>query len=103
MAPAAPMCQVLVLDIDNLHLDLLGLVVMIPDPGLHLIVGGQPREGALLGNLLCGLAGGVDPNRPAPAAAPLLKQVPHGGWPLTLRKGFAHVTDSPPRPDTSWG
>ena len=50
-------CTVLQLDVQNLHLDLLGLVVLIPDPGLHLIVGGAPRDGALLGNLLCNLAG----------------------------------------------
>jgi len=63
-------CTVLQLDVQNLHLDLLGLVVLIPDPGLHLIVGGAPRDGALLGNLLCNLAGGLD-QRPSPATVTL--------------------------------
>jgi hypothetical protein len=67
----APVCEVLALDIDNLRLDLLGLVIQIPPPGLHLIIGGQARPGALLGNLLCGLAGGLLPRAaPAPAVAP---------------------------------
>jgi hypothetical protein len=62
----APLCQVLTLDVDNLHLDLLGLKVLIPPPGLHVIIAGQDRPGALLGTLLCALAGG-----PAPAPAPV--------------------------------
>jgi hypothetical protein len=67
----APVCEVLTLDIDNLRLDLLGLVVQIPPPGLHVIIGGQARPGALLGNLLCQLAGGPQPGAtPAPAVAP---------------------------------
>jgi hypothetical protein len=57
----APLCRVLTLDVTDLHLDLLGLVVLVPKPGLHLIVGGSPRPGALLGNVLCNLAGGPDP------------------------------------------
>jgi len=65
----APVCEVLTLDIDNLRLDLLGLVVQIPPPGLHVIIGGQARPGALLGNLLCQLAGGPKPGA-APAVAP---------------------------------
>jgi hypothetical protein len=66
----APLCEVLTLDVDNLHLDLLGLKVLIPPPGLHVVVAGQARPGALLGNLLCNLAGGLDGDQPAPAAAP---------------------------------
>jgi len=65
------MCTVLPLDVQNLHLDLLGLVVLIPDPGLHLIVSGAPREGALLGNLLCQLAGGLDQRTPAQPVVPV--------------------------------
>jgi hypothetical protein len=69
----APLCQVLTLDVDNLHLDLLGLKVLIPPPGLHVVVAGQARPGALLGNLLCQLAGGLDQSQPgaAPATAPV--------------------------------
>jgi hypothetical protein len=67
----APVCEVLALDIDNLRLDLLGLVIQIPPPGLHVIIGGQARPGALLGSLLCQLAGGPQPGAaPAPAVAP---------------------------------
>ena len=68
----APLCRVLTLDVTDLHLDLLGLVVLVPKPGLHLIVGGAPRPGALLGNLLCGIAGGPDPvlTIPPPDVAP---------------------------------
>ena len=50
------MCTVLTLDVQNLNLNLnlnlLGLLVIIPPPGLRLIVGEQPAQGALLGNLL---------------------------------------------------
>ena len=67
----APLCQVLTLDVDNLHLDLLGLKVLIPPPGLHVVVAGQARPGALLGTLLCALAGpGNSQPGTAPAAAP---------------------------------
>jgi hypothetical protein len=67
-----PLCEVLTLDVDNLHLDLLGLKVIIPPPGLHVVVAGQARPGALLGQLLCGIAGGPQPAAaPAPAPAPV--------------------------------
>ncbi len=66
-----PLCEVLTLDVDNLHLDLLGLKVIIPPPGLHVVVAGQARPGALLGQLLCGIAGG-----PQPAAAPAVAPAP---------------------------
>ena len=65
------MCTVLQLDVQNLHLDLLGLVVLIPDPGLHLVIGGAPRQGALLGNLLCQLAGGLDQRTPTQPVVPV--------------------------------
>jgi hypothetical protein len=70
------MCEVLTLDVDNLHLDLLGLVVMIPPPGLHVILAGQARPGALLGNLLCNLAGGLDNNQPVVGPAPAVAPAP---------------------------
>jgi hypothetical protein len=75
----APVCEVLALDIDNLRLDLLGLVIQIPPPGLHVIIGGQARPGALLGNLLCQLAGGPQPGTTpavAPAPAPVAPPAP---------------------------
>jgi hypothetical protein len=69
-------CEVLTLDVDNLHPDLLGLVVMIPPPGLHVILAGQARPGALPGNLLCNLAGGLDNNQPVAAPAPGVAPAP---------------------------
>jgi hypothetical protein len=72
----APLCEVLTLDVDNLHLDLLGLKVLIPPPGLHVVVAGQARPGALLGNLLCNLAGGLDGSQPGAAPAPAVAPAP---------------------------
>jgi hypothetical protein len=69
----APLCTALTLDVDNLHLDLLGLKVLVPPPGLHVIIAGQNRPGALLGTLLCALAG---PDSPQPGAAPAAAPVP---------------------------
>ena len=65
------MCTVLQLDVQNLHLDLLGLVVLIPDPGLHLVIGGRRARAALLGNLLCQLAGGLDQRTPTQQVVPV--------------------------------
>jgi hypothetical protein len=68
---AAPICRLLTLDVTELHLDLLGLVVLVPKPGLHVIVGGSPRPGALLGNVLCKLAAALDPQATiSPTAIP---------------------------------
>jgi hypothetical protein len=79
----APLCRLLTLDVKNLRLDLLGLVILIPEA--RLIIGGEARPGAVLGNLLCGVAGGPNPQdtisptavptptsatAPAPAALP---------------------------------
>jgi len=61
VAAAAPSCQVLKLVLGPLHLDLLGLVVDLygktqADPVI-VTIDAQPTKG-LLGQLLCGLAGG---------------------------------------------
>jgi hypothetical protein len=64
-APTAPVCSILVLDIGAIHLDLLGLVVDLAP--VHLNITGQTGPGRLLGNLLCGLAGLLNP--PGPLAA----------------------------------
>jgi hypothetical protein len=59
-APTAAMdCSILNLDIGAIHLDLLGLVVDLAP--VHLDVTGDTGAGNLLGNLLCGLAGILDP------------------------------------------
>jgi hypothetical protein len=69
----APLCQVLTLDVDNLHLDLLGLKVTGDDDVQPRRRDQEARPGALLGNLLCQLAGGLDQSQPgaAPATAPV--------------------------------
>jgi hypothetical protein len=59
-APSAFMdCSILDLDIGAIHLDLLGLVVDLAP--IHLDITGDTGAGNLLGNLLCGLAGILDP------------------------------------------
>lgn len=53
-------CRILILNIGRIHLDLLGLVVDI-DP-IRIDVTAVPGAGNLLGNLLCAIAGLLDPN-----------------------------------------
>jgi hypothetical protein len=56
----ATSCSILNLDIGRIHLDLLGLVVDLSP--IHLDVTAVPGAGNLLGNLLCAVAGLLDPN-----------------------------------------
>ena len=53
-------CDILNLDIGAIHLDLLGLVVDLAP--IHLDITAVPGAGNLLGNLLCAVAGLLDPN-----------------------------------------
>jgi hypothetical protein len=63
----APECTVLAVSVSDLRLNLLGLVILIPE--LQLTAGGVTGPDALLGNVLCNLAGGAGPAAaPAPAA-----------------------------------
>jgi hypothetical protein len=55
-------CNILFLRIGRIHLDLLGLVVVI-EP-IEIDVTAVPGPGNLLGNLLCAVAGLLDPNGP---------------------------------------
>jgi hypothetical protein len=55
----ASICDILNLDLAPIHLDLLGLVVDLDE--VHLDITGQTGQGKLLGNLLCGLVGILDP------------------------------------------
>jgi hypothetical protein len=57
-------CTILDLDIGAIHLDLLGLVVDLAP--IHLDITGQTGPGNLLGNLLCALAGLLDPGGTGP-------------------------------------
>jgi hypothetical protein len=59
MAPAAS-CSILNLTIAPIHLNLLGLVIDIPN-AIVLNITGLTGTGALLGNLLCALAGLLNP------------------------------------------
>jgi hypothetical protein len=53
----APECQILAVSVSDLRLNLLGLVILIPE--LQLLAGGVTGPDALLGNVLCNLAGGA--------------------------------------------
>ena len=65
-AVAQATCRVLDLILGPLHLDLLGLVVDLNQ--VHLTINAVPGPGNLLGNLLCAIAGLLDP---VPSAATL--------------------------------
>jgi hypothetical protein len=55
-----PSCQILTLTLGPLHLDLLGLVIDIPNP-IVLNITAVPGNGNLLGNLLCAVANLLNP------------------------------------------
>jgi hypothetical protein len=55
-------CDVLNLELGPLDLDLLGLVVQLDQVNLDIIA--EPGAGNLLGNLLCAVAGLLDPGAP---------------------------------------
>jgi hypothetical protein len=59
LGQAAATCTILDLTIRPIDLNLLGLVVHLDR--VHLLVTGQTGPGNLLGNLLCGLTGILDP------------------------------------------
>jgi len=65
--PARPDCTVLAVSVSDLRLNLLGLVILIPE--LQLIAGGVTGPDALLGNVLCNLAGGARPADVPPPTA----------------------------------
>jgi hypothetical protein len=56
--PANPACPILNLELGPIHLDLLGLVV--DTSAICVRITAEPGEGALLGNLLCTIAGLLD-------------------------------------------
>jgi hypothetical protein len=72
-APTAPVCSILDLDIGAIHLDLLGLVVDLAP--IHLDITAESGAGNLLGNLLCALAGLLDPPGPLAQILALLEQI----------------------------
>jgi hypothetical protein len=72
-SPTAPVCSILDLDIGAIHLDLLGLVVDLAP--IHLDITGVTGPGRLLGNLLCALAGLLDPPGPLAAILNLIDRI----------------------------
>lgn len=72
-APTAPVCSILDLDIGAIHLDLLGLVVDLAP--IHLNVNAVSGAGNLLGNLLCAVAGLLDPPGPLAQILALLDRI----------------------------
>jgi len=66
IASAQAACEILNLNIQPIDLDLLGLVVHTDT--IHAVITAVPGAGKLLGNLLCAVAGLLDP--PAPGAPP---------------------------------
>jgi hypothetical protein len=66
--PAQPECTILAVSVSDLRLNLLGLIILVPE--LQLIAGGVTGPDALLGNVLCNLAGGAGPG-PAAVAPPV--------------------------------
>src|SRR4029078_3566883 len=74
ISSAQAACQVLNLNIQPIHLDLLGLVVDLD--AVHLAINAAQGPGNLLGHLLCSLANRANPGPvPTPIIAPLLSQV----------------------------
>ncbi|MEU4622072.1 hypothetical protein AB0G04_19165 [Actinoplanes sp. NPDC023801] len=69
-AVAQATCRILDLTLGPLHLDLLGLVVDLNQ--VHLTINAVSGPGNLLGNLLCAIAGLLDPLPSADALAALL-------------------------------
>jgi len=59
-AQASGSCQILNLELNPLHLDLLGLVVDLS--AVELLITAQQGPGNLLGNLLCAITGLLDPS-----------------------------------------
>ncbi|MEU8664553.1 hypothetical protein [Actinoplanes philippinensis] len=69
-AIAQATCRILDLTLGPLHLDLLGLVVDLNQ--VHLVINAVSAPGNLLGNLLCAIAGLLDPIPSAAALAAIL-------------------------------
>ncbi|BEL05353.1 hypothetical protein Q0Z83_035440 [Actinoplanes sichuanensis] len=69
-AIAQATCRILDLTLGPLHLDLLGLVVDLNQ--VHLVINAVSAPGNLLGNLLCAIAGLLNPLPSAGALAALL-------------------------------
>jgi hypothetical protein len=67
-------CPILFLELGPLFLDILGLVIEIPDP-IVVDVRAERGPGRLLGNLLCALVGILDGDRGGPPLGNLLDRI----------------------------
>lgn len=72
-SPTAPVCDILILDIGAISLDLLGLLVDIAP--ISIDVRAQTGPGNLLGNLLCALVGILDGPGPLAGILALLDRI----------------------------
>lgn len=70
---ASQACQILNLDLGPLDLNLLGLRIQLSE--VHLDITAVPGAGNLLGNLLCGIAGLLDPQPGGNGLASLLNRL----------------------------
>jgi hypothetical protein len=73
ITPTPNACQILKLDLGPIDLNLLGLRVRTND--IHLLVEGVRGPGNLLGNLLCGITGILDPSTLANTTLGQLAQI----------------------------
>ena len=71
--PTAGACQVLDLELNPIDLNLLG--VHVATSRVETLIEAVPGSNALLGNLLCGITGILDPQAATPAPPSLLTQV----------------------------
>jgi len=71
--PTPGACQVLDLELQPIFLNLLGLQVRTSR--IELLIEAVPGQNALLGNLLCGITGILDPQAATPASSSLLTRV----------------------------
>lgn len=74
VTPEEATCDILNLVLGPLELDVLGLVVEIPEPVI-LNIFAQPGDGNLLGNLLCAVAGLLDRGGPLSGLSGLLNNI----------------------------
>jgi hypothetical protein len=72
--PATAACQILNLVLGPLNLNILGLVISIPNP-IVLNISAVPGAGNLLGNLLCAVANLLNGGGPLQQIADLLNQI----------------------------
>lgn len=74
VTPQQQACDILLLELGPINLELLGLVINVPNP-IILEITAEPGPGNLLGNLLCTVAGLLDRGGPLQGIARLLNRI----------------------------